>query len=542
MIERDWYGCYSEGWGSRLTSEAFQHPAKVSYGLAVRIIEHMLEQGWLRPGDTVLDPFAGIGGFALPLMAAGCHFVGVELERHFVDMGRGCDCTGMSAADWVRFQGRWELARYSNGRYWCPKCLADAHRVLPSLNGQQTLFGDVETTAYRRNSGRIPHTGPHHYAGNVEVWGAQGLPGTAVIVQGDSRNLCEIVGRTVGGAVASPPFSNDQPCASQTRAIKDYHTFTRGDGTKRDHGMRTPGNLDTMCATDADHQAAVQAAVGSPPYAGGCQHTGGNDPNHEHVQGGTYHGVGMNGAISSAPYAESLSQGNDPEGYDYTRYGGGGQLATSQRYGQSKGQLSAMREGSHEVEVQVCVASPPYEGSMNSGDENTDKRAERADGFTQGMKSFRYGHNPYTFLSKDPSGLSNQERHELATQNPQVGALTGDTFWSAARIILEQTYQLLTPDSYSAWVCKRFVRDHEIVDFSRQWAELCEAVGFETVEWIRAWLVEDRGAQYRLDGELEEREVRRMSFFRRLHVQKYPHLSIDWEDVIIVRKPGGHGG
>jgi len=90
--------------------------------------------------------------------------------------------------------------------------------------------------------------------------------------------------------------------------------------------------LTQMRATSADHATAVQAAVGSPPYA------------------------------------ESLSQGNDPEGYDYTKYGGGGQLATSQRYGQSEGQLGAMKEG----DLQAVVSSPPYTASLASDD--PDKR------------------------------------------------------------------------------------------------------------------------------------------------------------------------
>ena len=43
--------------------------------------------------------------------------------------------------------------------------------------------------------------------------------------------------------VSSPNFPTDQPCQSQSIAKKDYHAFTRGDGTKRDHQMRSDGNL-----------------------------------------------------------------------------------------------------------------------------------------------------------------------------------------------------------------------------------------------------------------------------------------------------------
>jgi len=173
---------------------------------------------------------------------------------------------------------------------------------------------------------------------------------------------------------------------------------------------------------------------------------------------------------------------------------------------------------------------------MNSGNENAELRANRADGFTQGQTTFQYGQNPNTFLSKNPSGLDNQTRHEIASCNPQVGALRGDTFWSASRLIVQQLHQVLKPGAYSIWVCKRFVRDKAIVDFPHQWEQLCHSCGFETVEWIRAWLVEDRGNQYTLEGKLETRTVKRLSFFRRLHVQKYPELAIEWEDVIVLRR------
>jgi hypothetical protein len=62
------------------------------------------------------------------------------------------------------------------------------------------------------------------------------------------------------GVVTSPPFSVDQPCASQTRAKKDYHAFTRGNGTKRDQTMVTPGNIQAASVGDLD------AVVTSPPW------------------------------------------------------------------------------------------------------------------------------------------------------------------------------------------------------------------------------------------------------------------------------------
>ena len=67
----DWRGLYREGWGSRLRPASYSHPAKAAYGLTVCIYEHALTEGWIEPGQIVLDPFAGIGGFALEAMRHG---------------------------------------------------------------------------------------------------------------------------------------------------------------------------------------------------------------------------------------------------------------------------------------------------------------------------------------------------------------------------------------------------------------------------------------------------------------------------------------
>ena len=96
----DWHGAYRQGRGqNRLRPASFAHPAKAAYGLTVRIYEHAIEEGWIVPGQVVLDPFAGIGGFALEALRHGLNFVGCELEQRFVDMAQGCDCTGISKAD-----------------------------------------------------------------------------------------------------------------------------------------------------------------------------------------------------------------------------------------------------------------------------------------------------------------------------------------------------------------------------------------------------------------------------------------------------------
>jgi len=56
-------------------------------GLLCRILDFMLQQGWLKRGDTVLDPFSGVGTTAIEAASRGIRAVGVELEERFHLLG-----------------------------------------------------------------------------------------------------------------------------------------------------------------------------------------------------------------------------------------------------------------------------------------------------------------------------------------------------------------------------------------------------------------------------------------------------------------------
>ena len=51
-----WQGCYSDGWQDLIVPEAFAHPAKFARGLIHRIYRHLLERGYVRPGDDGAGP------------------------------------------------------------------------------------------------------------------------------------------------------------------------------------------------------------------------------------------------------------------------------------------------------------------------------------------------------------------------------------------------------------------------------------------------------------------------------------------------------
>lgn len=323
---------------------------------------------------------------------------------------------------------------------------------------------------------------------NIDLWnrryggGKLRRWGTAVILQGDSRRLVEVLeGARAEGVISSPPFSPDQPCASQTQGLKDYHAFTRGDGTKRDHVMRSEGNLGNMPAGEPP-----QCILSSPPYATKTVHG--------------KHGLKLDrfkepGRVGKTSHAIGAHEMDD--------------------YGHTDGQLAAMREGEPPAGI---VSSPPY---------HTGSLGQRGPAWFEREASGKY----------PPLSASLHHNGSYGKAEGQLDGMESNTFWSAARAILLQCHAVLAPGGVAIFVTKRFVRDKAIVEFSQQWADLCQSCGFELIEWIKAWLVEERGTQYGLTGEAHTKIVKRFSFFRRLHAQKYPHLAIEWEDVLIFRKP-----
>ncbi len=218
-MSETWAGCYRERWPQELLGESAVHPAKYARALIRRIYEHCLDQAFLSIGDTVLDPFGGVGLGALDAVASGLNWVGVEVEPVFAAMGQGCACEGISPADWVRFFGRWKQAVGNKERQWCPHCLAEAERVLTQ---QPTLLSPSPTPAYVRDSGRIPFSGQHLYEGNLGRFcrfarhGAQ-----ARILNSDSRILKKsLCGQSAPfqGLISSPPYESS---VNQHRAAND---------------------------------------------------------------------------------------------------------------------------------------------------------------------------------------------------------------------------------------------------------------------------------------------------------------------------------
>lgn len=83
----EWRGCYPSNWKGLIVEDAFKHPAKFSSKLIRRIYDHIVAEGWIEPGMTIVDPFGGVALGAMDAMRVGLRWRGVELEERFVKWG-----------------------------------------------------------------------------------------------------------------------------------------------------------------------------------------------------------------------------------------------------------------------------------------------------------------------------------------------------------------------------------------------------------------------------------------------------------------------
>jgi hypothetical protein len=231
--------------------------------------------------------------------------------------------------------------------------------------------------------------------------------------------------------------------------------------------------------------------------------------------------IGADCIVGSPPYADQATNGKrdnraanlEAAGIDSKAWLGERRctIGRSEGYGASDGQLSAMPPGS----VADClVSSPPFEASVSHHVDGDSLQPREGD------------------VRTSQRTMTHQVGYGSTPGN--VGNDTGETFWAAAREIVQQCFQILRPGGVAIWVCKDFVRKGARVPFSADWLRLCEACGFVKVEWIKASLVK-RNEQPGLFGEPVAKTKSRKSFFRRLAEAK-GSPAIDHEDVLIVRK------
>lgn len=594
----DWYGLYKERWVSKTSSkggkvdvsvQAMGHPAKFSRALIRRIYAHFIEKGYIQAGElvpvtaelvddirveiaeadtshdsrsyitrggyilfrncdgalivpevggmivktgsTVLDIFGGVALGALDAMANGMNWVGIEVEPRFVAYGVGGECDGTPVeigentsnvfSGWyILFEDEDDTTYFvDRGGGVSPVTASDgfdsredAQAWFDEISGDKSgtalmVFGDIRNVRIEYHEfgradkimsvtlcGRRDKHEPHHIDGNLELFernyaGKLTGWGRSVLINGDSRYLIDTLRKNasmlpfpgrVSASVSSPPFlqtSGGTNVTSKEGVLADEGFLRRlraGNAATRAYG-ESDGQIQAMSEGEFD------AVLSSPPYA------------ETRIDG-----KGDEGSSNMRNPDGSYLRG--PEGWAIRKSAGG-------RYGDTDGQLGNLSEGSL---FDCTLTSPPFE-SVTS-----DRPSESivASGLKMGASSMGDGYG---------------------TSEGQTGAMSGETFWGASKMILEGLHSALRENGYAAFVVKSYVKNGKIEDFPRKWALLCEASGFEVVEWIRAWVTENRGVQYDLWGNRIEKVVERKSFFRKL-AEANGSPRIDYEEVVIVRR------
>jgi tRNA G10 N-methylase Trm11 len=137
-----------------------------------------------------------------------------------------------------------------------------------------------------------------------------------------------------------------------------------------------------------------------------------------------------------------------------------------------------------------------------------------------------------------PGATSQARSGGYGTAAGQVGQMREDTYWSACKDIYSEVLKALKAGGVFCVVLKSYVRAGEVIDLPGQTLRLLCSLGFTPVERIRAWLVEERREAGLFGAEVVTKTSKK-GFFRRLHEKKRPGTEIDFEEVLVVRAPGG---
>lgn len=454
-----WEGCYSNGWGhDDLIPEAFAHPAKMAKVLGIRIVEHVLERGWIAPGQLCVDPFGGVATIALTLMMNGIKYVGVELEENFQILGTRninlwtekyfCLCHENPA--YVRYLRKSVYAR--TGHSECDSQIQDGailwdrmQKHLP-LQGEEAVAGencrDVEHNPLEqggavvaRDETKTVRIGEQWQSLDGKEWALEGGPlHQAGRLRGDQGQWKGKTGtRSFDGAAPGPEDGAERSRSPQERdqdgqpdgqfAVDDDKRAHAPSSSKRSYSPRrcpdcnkfiTPiarllqGDSRKLCEVmrEAGILRGADCCVSSPPYAGSMESgPGGID----------WHKAGRDDRLKASSDRHSVMSNNAPTAY-----------------GDTTGQLGAMKEGAAPA---IIVSSPPYaETSVAKNSSGVDRTKQyesyRSSGGGQSFEAFCVTQDKHSGdygssdgqLSRMPAG---QVPSLVVSSPPYAGIATG---------------------------------------------------------------------------------------------------------------------
>jgi len=261
----DWHGCYDEQWSQTITKDSFGHPAKFSKRLIERIYDHLLERGYVQPGDLVGDPFGGVALGGIAAAYRGLRWVGVELEQKFVNWGRG------------------NINRHKHKLNYLgkplPVLLEGDSRQFAARVGEhsQAVVSSPPYATIAAGAGGL-NTKPAHHPGQQSGRSAKSASQTADQRYGQTPG--QIAGTaegTVDGVVCSPPFAGT---SGQGGGGINKRGYIPAEGRKWTRPKPDPVGSRTYQGQGADRQegnievlaeGTVDGVVTSPPWGSNCE-------------------------------------------------------------------------------------------------------------------------------------------------------------------------------------------------------------------------------------------------------------------------------
>lgn len=268
VLQDTWSGLYRDGWQGLIVPEAFSHPAKFARGLIQHIYKHVREEGWLLPGQCVLDPFGGVSLGGLDAALHGYQHVAVELEAHFHRLAEA------NVALWAQRYAQLPQWRQPLCRQGDSRALSTVLQAADCLSASPPYAdGCIHTTgqsatAIRQAARRMaPHRG---------TWGTNQGGDSLSAYSHNPANLGNLPPGDIAAVVSSPPYAaalsgstNMDDADRAHRVAIGKNPDSAGSGYPRHYGD-TPGNLATLPPGD------IAAVVSSPPYASTLDHAHGN--------------------------------------------------------------------------------------------------------------------------------------------------------------------------------------------------------------------------------------------------------------------------
>lgn len=316
-----------------------------------------------------------------------------------------------------------------------------------------------------------------------------------LLLKGDSRNLCDILATHADSVLTSPPYAATvKGKHEQKETAKESAKKRKMEGGSLGQSQRHHGHGNTNDNLGNLAESSVDTIVSSPPFTG----VSGAEAKPE-----SYKGFEHVGSVKNKK--------ND----------------TKAGYGSTDGQLGVMSEGAVDVIVSGVGDKPQGGGGINVDRGGKNKKKVVKIGKTDGNPEAR---------PNSPGNIDYMERDDVNKVVRRGDKKEGETFWSAAKEIVLQCYQILKVGGIAVFNCKDFVRNKKRVLFSDDWVKLCEHCGFELIEHHYAML-KMTSKRTTLFGDEEIKKKEKKSFFKKL-AEKKGSPNIDWEDVLIFRKVG----